>query len=147
MPRRPENPPNEGVLRGRWGEDVAVEHLRSLGYVIVERNARPCRWDRRLEIDIVAYDRTGDVMIFVEVKQHRAHTDRDRRLRSIDRRKLDLLRKACRAWMGKNRWRGARRFDVVEVFGEPDSRSRPEIDHIERVRLFERAERYVNWAE
>ena len=119
MPRRPENPPNEGVLRGRWGEDVAVEHLRSLGYVIVERNARPCRWDRRLEIDIVAYDRTGDVMIFVEVKQHKAHTDRDRRLRSIDRRKLDLLRKACRAWMGKNRWRGARRFDVVEVFGEP----------------------------
>ncbi|MBO7482867.1 MAG: YraN family protein [Kiritimatiellae bacterium] len=144
MPQRPEAA-NAGVEHGRWGEDVAVEHLRSLGYVIVERNSRPCRWDRRLEIDVVAYDRKTDTMVFVEVKQHKAHSDRERRLRSIDRRKLDLLRKACRAWTGRNRWRGARRFDVVEVFGEPGGRA--EIDHVERVRLFERPDRYVNWAE
>ena len=100
---------------GRWGEDVAVEHLRANGYVIVDRNARPCRRDRRLEIDIVAYDRENDVMVFVEVKQHRSHSQRERRLRSVDRRKLRLMRRVCSAWLKANRWTGARRFDVVEV--------------------------------
>lgn len=146
MPQRP-RPENEGVRRGRWGEDVAVEYLRSRGYVVVERNVRPCRWDRRLEIDVVAYDRAADAIVFVEVKQHKAHSARERRLRSVNRRKMERLLKACRAWIGCNRWRGARRFDVVEVFGEPDGRARAEIDHIERVPLFSPPDRYVNWAE
>ena len=75
MPQPPDTA-NEGVRRGRWGEDVAVEHLRSLGYVVVDRNARPCRWDRRLELDVVVYDRSRDMMVFVEVKQHKSRTDR-----------------------------------------------------------------------
>jgi putative endonuclease len=129
---------------GRWGEDVAVEHLRANGYVIVDRNARPCRRDRRLEIDIVAYDRENDVMVFVEVKQHRSHSQRERRLRSVDRRKLRLMRRVCSAWLKANRWTGARRFDVVEVFGEPGG-GRAEVDHVERIRLFDVRERFVNW--
>lgn len=145
--RRRRETVNEGVARGRWGEDVAAGYLRSRGYVIIDRNARPCAADRRLEIDIVAYDRKADAMVFVEVKQHAAHSDRERRMRSVDRRKLDLMRRACRAWMAVSRWSGARRFDVVEVYGSPDAPDRAEIDHIERVRLFERNERYVNWAE
>jgi len=142
----PRPPSGEGVARrnGRWGEDVAVEHLRAIGYVIVDRNVHPCPRDRRLEIDIVAYDKANDVMVFVEVKQHSSHSERERRLRSVDRRKLRLMRRACSAWVRGNRWTGSRRFDVVEVFGTPDG-GRPEVDHVERVRLFDGRDRFVNW--
>ena len=138
---------NLGVRHGRWGEAVAAELLRREGYEILEKNSRPSKRDRRLEIDIIAYDKRRDLLVFVEVKQHKTHSGRDRRLRSIDRRKRDLLRTACRSWLAKNRWQGSFCFDVVEVFGAPETRRRPETDHIERVRLFERGDRFVNWAD
>jgi Holliday junction resolvase-like predicted endonuclease len=136
---------NVGVIRGRWGEDIASEWLRAQGYCIVDRNVRPCVRDRRLEIDIVAYDREQDVIAFVEVKQHARRAALQRRIRSVDRRKLSILRRACRAWLRRNRWGGGYRFDVIEVYGAPDSRARPEIDHVKRVRLFTDRERFVNW--
>ena len=47
---------------GRYGEDLAAEHLRKAGYRILERNVRT----RHGEIDLVAQD--GDCMVFVEVR-------------------------------------------------------------------------------
>lgn len=47
---------------GRYGEDLAVEYLKSYGYKILERNFK----GRYAEIDIVARD--GDILAFVEVK-------------------------------------------------------------------------------
>lgn len=138
---------NVGVRHGRWGEDVAAEFLRLRGLEIVDRNVRPCPRDRRLEIDIVAYDRRLDAMRFVEVKQHAAHSPRERRLRSVDARKKRLLRRACRAWVAHNRWGGAYAFDVVEVYGEPGGRRKAEIDWVERVELFPERGRFVNWAD
>ena len=147
MPRqREDDAGNVGVEHGRWGEDVASEFLRVHGYEIVERNVRPCRRDRRIEIDIVAYDRLYDVMVFVEVKQHAKRSDRARRLASVDRRKLDLLRRGCRAWMRGVHWQGGYRFDVIEVYGAPRSPGAPEIDHIPNVRLFVKGDRFVDWA-
>ena len=135
---------NIGVAHGQWGEDVAIEMLRLKGYVIVDRNSRPCPFNRRLEIDVVAYDKESDAMVFVEVKQHARHAIGESRLRSINRSKMSNLRKACNAWRRSNRWLGAYRFDVVEVFGEP-GHGRPEVDHIERVALFGPRERFVRW--
>ena len=68
----PRREPNVGVAHGAWGEDVAAAHLRLRGYEIVARNVRPCRWDARLEIDIIAYDKAHDVMVFVEVGNHKS---------------------------------------------------------------------------
>lgn len=136
---------NVGVRNGAWGEDVAVEFLRVHGYEIVDRNVRPCSRDKRLEIDVVAYDRMYDVMAFVEVKQHAERSPLARRLRSVDRHKLDLLRRACRTWLAKERWRGGYRFDVIEVYGSPGKGVRAEIDHVPGVRLFERPARFVDW--
>ncbi len=144
MPRQHEREPI-AAIRGRWGEDVAVAQLRVEGLTIVERNVRPCRDDRRIEIDVIAYDRRLDLLVFVEVKQHATRTDRQRRMRSVDRRKMDLLRRGCRTWLLKNRWSGAYRFDVIEVYGTPDSPAAAEVDHIRHVRLFTRPERFVNW--
>ena len=135
---------NLGVVRGAWGESVAVEHLRRGGYEIIERNTRPVARDERLEIDIVAWDRAKDTMVFVEVKQHAALTPYARRLRSIDRRKRRNLLRACNTWRRINRWRGNFRFDVVEVYGVPEG-GRPVVDHIKDVALFVKRDRFVNW--
>lgn len=137
--------PNVGVRNGAWGEDTAVAHLRGEGYVIVERNSRPCRGDRRLEIDIVAYDRPADAMVFVEVKQHKSHREGESALRGVDRRKMANLRRAFEAWRRLHRWRGSYRFDVIEVFGSPGC-ARPEVRHMDRIGIFTPPERFVRWA-
>ena len=141
MKRR--NAENVSVLHGEWGEDVAVRFLRRAGYEIIERNSRPVKKDRRLDIDIVAYDLRNNSVVFVEVKQHAKHSPFENRLRSVDRRKKNNLLRACNAWRWKNSWRGSFRFDVVEVFGSPGEKS--EVDHIPHVELFADKGRFVRW--
>ena len=134
---------NISVRHGEWGEDVATEFLRRAGYEIIERNSRPVKKDQRLDIDIVAYDRRNDSVVFVEVKQHANHSPFEKRLRSVDRRKKSNLLRACNAWRWKNSWSGSFRFDVVEVFGSPGKTS--EVDHIRHVGLFAPQNRFVRW--
>lgn len=134
---------NVAIRHGEWGENVAVEFLRRAGYEIVERNSRPVANDRRLDIDIVAFDRLNDSMVFVEVKQHARHSPYEKRLRSVNGRKKSHLLRACNAWRWKNSWKGSFRFDVVEVFGSPGEKS--EVDHIAHVELFADKGRFVRW--
>ena len=47
---------------GAQGEDIAIDYLRSKGYVILDRNWR----SGHKEIDIVA--RKDDIVVFVEVR-------------------------------------------------------------------------------
>jgi putative endonuclease len=51
---------------GTRGEDIAIEHLESLGFYVVSRNFRT----RFGEIDLIARD--GDTIVFVEVKARRS---------------------------------------------------------------------------
>ena len=136
---------NIGVLHGMWGESVAVDYLRRHGYEIVDRNSRPVEKDGRLEIDIVAWDRRKDAMVFVEVKQHAKPSRFARRLQSVDKRKRMNLRRACNAWRRTNKWHGAFRFDVIEIYGVPEG-GKPVIDHISDVELFARRGRFVRWS-
>jgi len=135
---------NVGVRHGEWGETVAVEHLRRHGFEIVERNVHPVGNDLRLEIDVVAWERESDTLVFVEVKQHKTMSPYARRLRSVNRKKRENLRRACTVWKCVNGWRGAVRFDVVEVYGVPEGGS-PVVDHVRDVHLFGRSERFVRW--
>ena len=135
---------NTSVEHGKWGEDTAARFLSSAGYEIIDRNVRPHPKDRRLEIDIVAFDPKRDVVVFVEVKQHAARNPRASRMQSVDKGKLERLRRACRVWIARNKWRAGYRFDVVEIYGVPHA-GKPEFDHIERVRLFKSREEFVNW--
>lgn len=52
--------------RGRWGEDRAAAHLRSLGFEIVARNWRSGWRELPGELDLIA--RRGDLVVFCEVK-------------------------------------------------------------------------------
>ena len=47
---------------GKWGEELAVDHFKQLGFEIMARNTRTPYG----EIDIVA--RRGEITIFIEVK-------------------------------------------------------------------------------
>lgn len=140
----PRKADNIGVLHGAWGEAVAVDHLRRHGYEIIDRNSRPVERDERLEIDIVAWDRKKDAMVFVEVKQHASLSPYARRLQSVNKRKRMNLRRACNAWRRTNRWHGAFRFDVIEIYGVPGG-GKPVIDHISDVELFAKPGRFVKW--
>lgn len=135
---------NLGVRHGAWGETCAVEYLRLKGYEILDRNVHPVARDRRLEIDIVAYELASDTLVFVEVKQHAAVSPFQRRLRAIDRRKRLNLKRAFNAWRLVNRWEGGYRFDVIEIYGTP-GRVRPVVDHIEGVDLLAPREKQVHW--
>lgn len=141
----PQTIANVSVCHGSWGEDIAIRYLQFKGYEIVDRNSRPEKKDRRLEIDIVAFDNKTDTLVFVEVKQHADFSPYARRLRSVNRRKKENLRRACNAWRRINRWHGSYRFDVIEIYGNPEEGS-PIIDHIDHVELFVRRERFVKWA-
>ena len=85
---------NASVRRGTWGENVAAAHLRRIGWRIVGRNVRPCKSDRRCELDIVAYVPGERQVVFVEVKTHRRHSPYASRLWAIDRRKRSNLLRA-----------------------------------------------------
>lgn len=126
---------NVAIERGRWGERVAADYLRGLGWRILDRNVRPCRVDRRCEIDLILESRDGRSVVFVEVKTHAVRSPRASRLWCVDRRKKNVLLRACSNWIMRHRWHGNFRFDVVEVYGTP-AVGEPEVDHIENVPLF-----------
>jgi len=72
---------------GRWGEWIALKHLRKLGWDIVARNWKSFQG----EVDLIAYD--GPFLVFVEVKTRRGPTSRPGE-ESVDwkkERKLDEL--------------------------------------------------------
>ena len=136
----PSSAENASVMQGRWGEDAAAAHLEAKGWKIIGRNVRPCPKDRRCEIDIVASPDGGETAVFVEVKTHAARSGWQNRLSGVDARKKNNLLRACTNWVARNKWHGAFRFDVVEVWGSEKSGIPPEIDHLEDVPLFGR-----NW--
>jgi putative endonuclease len=105
---------------GRYGEEVAAEHLRAAGLTIVARNWR-CREG---EVDIVALD--GDVLVMCEVKTRRG-VGFGTPLDAVTPAKAARLRRLALRWLADQR-AGANavgteefarytevRFDVVSV--------------------------------
>lgn len=102
-PRQREDPPHREDPRrtlGRLGEELAVTHLRHLGFALLERNART----RHGEIDVIAFD--GRVLVFVEVKTRRsAGNPRSSRgpeehpLAALRPRQRARLRRLAAAWL------------------------------------------------
>ena len=53
----------DSKIKGKYGEDAAVNHLRKCGYEILEKNYR----HKRSEIDIIAL-LENKLLVFIEVK-------------------------------------------------------------------------------
>lgn len=107
---------------GRRGEDLAAEHLRAGGLVVLSRNWR-CREG---ELDIVATD--GTTLVVCEVKTRSGH-EFGEPAEAVTYDKIARIRRATTRWLADFRvaWCPIR-FDVVAVDcppGEP-----PRITHI-----------------
>jgi putative endonuclease len=112
---------------GRYGEQVAVEHLETAGLVVVARNWR-CRQG---ELDIVARD--GTELVFVEVKT-RSSLAFGSPAEAVDRVKSTRIRQLALRWIMAQRDSGefehwsALRFDVIAVVRSPSNG--PEVIHL-----------------
>jgi putative endonuclease len=118
------NPEHAHLRAGKWGEKLAEQMLKGKGYKILGRRVRIGTRD---ELDLVA--RTGDVLVFVEVKT-RAGEEFGRPAESVDRAKRHVLSRAAIRYLAKLRQKPDHfRFDVVEVVGRPGAE--PVVRHIE----------------
>lgn len=130
---RPRRRDNRRAL-GQLGEDLAAEHLRRLGFVIVDRNVRT----RHGEIDAIAFD--GRTLAFVEVKTRRATSRRrglcpeEQPLAWLRTRQRERLKQLARAWLYDNTHARPKahtiRFDAIGVIVDGAGKLL-RLDHIE----------------
>jgi putative endonuclease len=110
---------------GRYGEELAVAHLRAQGLQVLERNWR-CRLG---EIDVVAVD--GDCLVVCEVKTRRSLAAGSP-LEAVTPAKLGRLRRLTAAWLAsQDRHFAQIRIDVVGVLQPPHRMA--VIDHLKGV--------------
>ena len=93
---------------GSWGERIAADHLRGIGYRILAMNWRAGRY----EIDLVAEH--GRTVAFVEVKTRSLGPQEP--AEAVDRRKRRHIARAAATWIA-TRSSGVCefRFDVISV--------------------------------
>lgn len=109
----------EHILLGRAGEETAARHLSRLGWIVLERNWRPCGPSRRLELDIVARD--GDTLVFVEIKTRAIRPDAGARpaltvpayTALTTQKQTRLVRAASRYLTTSKNWHRPCRFDLI----------------------------------
>ncbi len=108
---------------GKYGEDLAAEHLKGKGYLIVERNFK----NRLGEIDLIAKD--GQMICFVEVKT-RHNLDYGMPFESVHYHKQRKLGQVALSYLKFkfHRIDLAARFDVISIYRDPAGKVR--IDHI-----------------
>lgn len=96
---------------GRWGEDLAAQHLVAAGAQVLARNWR-CHAG---ELDIVALEPDG-TLVFCEVKTRR-DTGYGEPAEAVGARKARRLRELACRWLAQDRPPGRHelRFDVVSV--------------------------------
>ena len=112
-------------LLGRWGEELAAEHLKSRGYKITGLNYR-CRMG---EIDLIAQSRR--YLVFCEVKLRRS-ADFARAMEFVTRSKQEKLITTAQLYLEQNPTRLQPRFDVIEIYAPQGMDTENiEINHIE----------------
>ena len=109
---------------GRWGEDLAAEHLAAQGMQVLARNWRCAEG----ELDLVCRDVDRSV-VFVEVKT-RAGNGFGEPAEAVGRAKARKLRALACRWLLEHRPPGGceLRFDVVGIVRRPGAA--PELTHL-----------------
>ncbi len=99
---------------GRYGEQVAAEHLEKAGLELLTRNWRCAEG----ELDIVARD--GDALVFCEVKTRSSARFGDPS-EAVNPEKATRIRRLALRWLAANGVSGRElRFDVVTVLRGAD---------------------------
>ncbi len=109
---------------GRYGEDLAAQHLQALGMTVLARNWRCAQG----ELDLVARDTDGTV-VFVEVKT-RTGTAFGAPAEAVGRVKARRLQALACRWLLDHRPPGAPdlRFDVIGIVRRRGEA--PELTHL-----------------
>jgi putative endonuclease len=93
---------------GNKGEEIAVAHLKSLGYEILNVN-----WfSNHLELDIVARD--GNELVIVEVKS-RGSDSYEHPSEAVSNKKIRFLVNAAEAYIQEKDINMDTRFDVISI--------------------------------
>ena len=112
---------------GALGEQLAVDHLTSLGLRVLTRNWR-CRYG---ELDVIAADDAARIVVFIEVKT-RTGDQFGGVSQAVTPTKMRRLRRLAGLWLAAQHgsWAAVR----IDVIGVRIGRSRaPEITHLEGV--------------
>jgi putative endonuclease len=111
---------------GAFGEQLAVEHLESLGWRVLTRNWR-CRYG---ELDVIAAEPAG-VLVFVEVKT-RTSDQYGGVAQAVTPTKVRRLRRLAGLWLASQdgSWSQVR-IDVIGV--RVGRRPTPELTHLQGV--------------
>ncbi len=109
---------------GRWGEDLAAQHLQALGWLLLARNWR-CPHG---ELDLVAQEADGTI-VFVEVKT-RSGRGFGEPAEAVGPRKAAKVRQLALLWLSASRppGGGELRFDVVAIVRQRGTA--PEMTHL-----------------
>lgn len=114
--------PARHLKLGKKGEDMAVEHLKSKGYKVIDRNWRA----KQLELDIVCTKDDG--VIFVEVKT-RGRGSLATPADGLSRSKRASLVMAATKYLSKRGWwEKPCRFDLIAI---KETDSGLELNHVE----------------
>jgi putative endonuclease len=109
---------------GALGEQLAVDHLTSLGLRVLTRNWR-CRYG---ELDVIAADDAARIVVFVEVKT-RTSDQFGGVAQAVTPIKVRRLRRLAGLWLAEQHgsWEAVR----IDVIGVRIGRQRtPEITHV-----------------
>jgi putative endonuclease len=116
---------------GRLGEDIATRFLKRKGFEILRRNWASAKG----EIDIVAIDKSCNVLVFVEVKL-RAASSMMPGYFAVNAKKRAVLKKTCKSYIRKFTSPSVSyRFDVIDIRSGPN-KDNYEVSHYENVALF-----------
>ncbi|NTW71709.1 MAG: YraN family protein [Eubacteriaceae bacterium] len=112
----------DNQIKGRYGEQIAVDYLKKTGYQILEKNYR-CPLG---EVDIIV--QKGEDVVFVEVKTRTSDNYGLPGESVISRKQRHIIRSAMYYLAENNDFDRNYRFDVIEVLMN-------EINHIENAFL------------
>jgi putative endonuclease len=112
---------------GRLGEDLALAHLRRLGFELVARNHRT----RFGELDLVVFD--GRTLVFAEVKTRRRSAAGRGPWEALGRDKQQRVRRIASAFLVERNdrpWSADVRFDAIGVVIDAHGHLE-QLDHVE----------------
>jgi putative endonuclease len=94
------------ILKGKNGENLALEYLVKSGFEILETN-----WSaNKAEIDIIYKE--GDELVFVEVKTRETELSPEK---SVTYRKQKLIASAASQYMESIQYEWKIRFDIIAI--------------------------------
>ncbi len=112
---------------GKWGEDKACQYLEDNNYDIVERNF-DCKQG---EIDIIAWDKGGQELVFIEVKT-RTNLYYGTPVDAVNLQKQKHIYSAAQYYIFLHKIKNVfLRFDVIEVYVRGKYKSI--INHIKQI--------------